>query len=152
MALSYILIYLAVHNGVRSTGKVVYLTALLPYVLLALLLVRGLLLDGAIDGLKYLLVPDWSVLYEFKVWRDAIVQIIFSSGIGVGPLIFYSSCRPKTEKIMKSATWIPVIDAATALFASVVLFCFIGYISKQLGISINDIPINGIELAFVAYP
>jgi SNF family Na+-dependent transporter len=54
--------------------------------------------------------------------------------------------------VFKSAIAIPLINSATSMLAAVVLFTFLGHISKQLGIDINDIPIDGIELAFVAYP
>ena len=93
LLISYILVYFTIWKGVESTGKIVYVTAPLPYLLLLILLIRGLTLDGAKSGIVYLFYPDWSKLANFKVWRDGINQIIFSSGIAFGPLTFYSSCR-----------------------------------------------------------
>ncbi len=91
--LSYILVYFSIWKGVESSGKVVYLTALLPYVLLIIMLLRGLTLEGSGSGLYYLFYPDWSKLGNIKVWRDGVNQVIFSSGIAFGPLVYYSSCR-----------------------------------------------------------
>ena len=45
--------------------QVVYFTATFPYVILIALLVRGVTLPGAVDGLYYLFVPDWNKLGEF---------------------------------------------------------------------------------------
>ena len=69
---AYVLVYFSIWKGVESTGKVVYFTALLPYALLIILLVRGLTLEGSGSGLYYLFYPDWSKLGNAKVWRDGV--------------------------------------------------------------------------------
>ena len=55
--------------------QVVYMTATVPYVFLTILLIRGLTLPGAIDGIKYFVVPDWKRLLEFRVNILIIVQV-----------------------------------------------------------------------------
>lgn len=42
-------------QGVKSTGKVVWLTATMPYVVLTILLMRGLMLEGAATGIHFYL-------------------------------------------------------------------------------------------------
>lgn len=37
-------------RGVKSSGKVVWFTATFPYVVLTIMLIRGVTLDGAIEG------------------------------------------------------------------------------------------------------
>jgi SNF family Na+-dependent transporter len=69
---AYVIVYFSIWKGIESTGKVVYVAALLPYVLLFVLLIRGLTLEGSGRGLKYLFVPNWSKLGEFQVWIDGI--------------------------------------------------------------------------------
>lgn len=50
--------------------QIVYFTATFPYVVLVVLLVRGVLLPGALDGIIYYLKPDWSKLGSPQVrWR-----------------------------------------------------------------------------------
>jgi solute carrier family 6 amino acid transporter-like protein 5/7/9/14 len=46
---------------------VVYFTATFPYVVLIGLLIKGCTLEGAIDGVKFFIVPDWSKLKNFQV-------------------------------------------------------------------------------------
>ena len=139
LAVAYVLVYFSIWKGVESTGKVVYFTALLPYLLLVILLIRGLTLEGAGSGLYYLFYPDWSKLGNLKVWRDGVNQVIFSSGIAFGPLVFYSSCRQPNEKILRSSFWLPIINSATSILAAMVLFTFLGHVSDKLDISIDEI-------------
>ena len=72
LVVAYIIVYFSIWKGIESTGKVVYVAAILPYGLLFVLLIRGLTLEGSGKGLSYLFVPDWSKLSEFSVWIDGI--------------------------------------------------------------------------------
>ena len=47
--------------------QVVYITATFPYVILTILLVRGALLPGAVDGIKFYIIPEWHKLSKPKV-------------------------------------------------------------------------------------
>ena len=77
--------------GVQSSGKVAYFTALFPYLVLAVLLVRGLTLPGAAAGLAFFFAPQWERLLEAGVWYAAVTQTFFSLGVGFGVIITYSS-------------------------------------------------------------
>lgn len=49
------------------TGKVVWITATMPYVVLTILLIRGLMLPGALSGISYYLHPELKKLKETQV-------------------------------------------------------------------------------------
>ena len=54
---SWILIYLIIMKGIESSGKVVYFTALFPYVVLTIFFIRGVTLKGASAGLAHMFYP-----------------------------------------------------------------------------------------------
>ncbi|MCK4322701.1 sodium-dependent transporter, partial [candidate division WOR-3 bacterium] len=62
LAITWILIYLALFKGVKTLGKIVYFTVGIPWLILIIMVIRGLTLPGAIDGLNFYLTPDFSVL------------------------------------------------------------------------------------------
>jgi solute carrier family 6 amino acid transporter-like protein 5/7/9/14 len=60
----WVFIFFALVKGVKSSGKVAYFTAIFPYVVMLILLVRGVTLNGAIDGIRYFVEPQWEKLLE----------------------------------------------------------------------------------------
>ena len=64
-------------SGTKSIGKVVYVTATMPYLLLAILLVRSLLLPGSYIGVKYYLIPDWKKLLQLRVCVTSFYLFVF---------------------------------------------------------------------------
>lgn len=64
----FVLVYFSLWKGVRSAGKVVWVTALAPYVVLIFLLIRGVTLPGAAEGIRYYLTPQWHKLKNSKVF------------------------------------------------------------------------------------
>ncbi|KAF8562982.1 hypothetical protein P879_11959 [Paragonimus westermani] len=63
-----------------------YFTVTSPYLFMIILLIRTALLDGAKEGLRYYLQPDWSKLSDMTVWSDAGTQIFFGYALSLGGL------------------------------------------------------------------
>ena len=64
LAVSWGFVMLTLAGGIKSSGKVVMVTATLPYVFLIALLIRGLMLPGMEDGIEYYLKPQWHKLWD----------------------------------------------------------------------------------------
>lgn len=67
LLLSWIIIFLTLVKGVQSSGKVAYFTAIFPYVVMIILLVRGVTLPGAWEGIMYFITPQWHKVYDPNV-------------------------------------------------------------------------------------
>ena len=63
---AWIIIFLCLIKGIKSSGKVVYVTATFPYIVLVVLLIRAVTLEGAGVGISFYLTPDFNRLADIK--------------------------------------------------------------------------------------
>ncbi|CAI5687367.1 unnamed protein product [Oreochromis niloticus] len=152
LLLSWIICYFCVWKGVKSTGKVVYFTATFPYVMLAVLLVRGLTLPGAIDGIKFYLYPDPSRLADPQVWMDAGTQIFYSYAICIGCLIALGSYNKYNNDCYKDCVYLCLLNSGTSFVAGFAIFSALGFMAYEQNTDISKVAESGPGLAFIAYP
>jgi NSS family neurotransmitter:Na+ symporter len=152
MALTWLTIYLILRKGVRSVSKVVMVTVPLPLILLAILLVRGMTLPGAINGISYYLTPDFNRLTDPKIWLDAYGQIFFSLSLASGVMIGYGSYLGKKAEITNSAFITGLANCGTSFFAGFVVFSMLGYLAQAQGVDVSEVAEKSTGLAFVTFP
>ncbi|XP_048579087.1 LOW QUALITY PROTEIN: sodium- and chloride-dependent GABA transporter 1 [Nematostella vectensis] len=152
LILSWLLVYFCLVKGVKSSGKVVYVTATFPYVILVILFGRGVSLEGAVDGILFYVNPEWDKLLNPEVWVRAATQIFYSLGIGFGSLVTFASYNRFNNNCQKDAVVVALINCGTSIFAGFVIFSVMGYMAFTLGTTVDKVATSGPGLAFVAYP
>lgn len=149
---AWILVYFSLWKSIKSSGKVVYVTATVPYLLIGVFLWRALTLDGAEIGLKYFFQPKWELLLEAEVWVNAAAQNFNSIGIAFGSLIAFSSYNKSSNNIIMDTWAISLTNSFTSLLAGLIVFSTLGNIAKEQGAEIDDVVAQGPGLVFVVYP
>ncbi|TDH04376.1 hypothetical protein EPR50_G00151100 [Perca flavescens] len=114
-------------RGISTSGKAVYVTAILPYIVLAIFLIRGLTLKGALTGLKFLFTPEVDELMNPTTWLDAGAQVFYAFGVGWGGLISFSSYNPVHNNCMQDAVILSVVTGLTSIYAATVTYTIIGF-------------------------
>ncbi|TKS71348.1 Sodium- and chloride-dependent GABA transporter 2 [Collichthys lucidus] len=152
LLLSWIICYFCIWKGVKSTGKVVYFTATFPYVMLVVLLVRGLTLPGALEGIKFYLYPDPSRLTDPQVWMDAGTQIFYSYAICIGCLTALGSYNKYNNNCYKDCVYLCLLNSGTSFVAGFAIFSVLGFMAYEQNTDISKVAESGPGLAFIAYP
>jgi SNF family Na+-dependent transporter len=148
----FVLIYLSIFKGVKTAGKAIWFTALVPYFILIILLYRSLTLDGIFEGLKYYVAPSFERLREYSVWQAAAVQIFFSLGPGFGVLLSYASFSDTNDHVSNTALIASLVNCCTSLLYGTVVFAGLGYLSNRLKIDVRQFTESSMGLVFVVYP
>uniref|UniRef100_A0A8C7ZKC6 Transporter n=1 Tax=Oryzias sinensis TaxID=183150 RepID=A0A8C7ZKC6_9TELE len=149
---AWIIIFLCMLKGIRSSGKVVYVTATFPYFVLIVLIIRGATLEGSLQGIAFYLTPDWARLASAQVWSDAASQIFYSLGIGVGGLLSMASYNKFDNNVIRDTIIITTGNCCTSFFAGFAIFSILGHMAWRKGVSVGEVADTGPGLAFVAYP
>ncbi|XP_020625267.1 sodium- and chloride-dependent taurine transporter-like [Orbicella faveolata] len=152
LLLAWIICYLCVCKGVKSSGKVVYFTATAPYLLLTAILIRGVTLPGAVEGIKFYLTPDLSRLSDGQVWIDAGTQVFFSYSIGNGTLTALGSYNKRKNNFYRDSILFTLFNSGTSFFGGFLIFSVLGFMAKNQGVDIKDVATSGAGLAFIVYP
>ncbi|XP_064622840.1 sodium-dependent proline transporter-like [Lineus longissimus] len=143
---------LGVIKGIKSSGKAVYVTSLVPYILLTILLIRGCLLPGAVDGIIYYIKPDFSKLLEFRIWCEAAIQIFYSVGVFGGGNITYASYNKFHNNCLRDTFFVVTLNCLTSLYGGFAVFAVVGYMAHETGLPVDKVIQSGPGLAFIVYP
>ncbi|CAK6963245.1 sodium-dependent neutral amino acid transporter B(0)AT2 [Scomber scombrus] len=131
---AWAIVSLAMIKGIKSSAKVMYFSSVFPYVVLFIFLIRGLMLDGAMEGVTYMFYPRLEIWGSVQVWRQAATQVFFALGLGYGSVIAYSSYNPVHNNCHRDALMVSCINFMTSVLASLVVFVVLGFRSKNIAL------------------
>ncbi|KAM9832316.1 sodium-dependent neutral amino acid transporter SLC6A17-like [Neosynchiropus ocellatus] len=128
---AWTIVCMGMFKGIKSSVKVMYFSSIFPYVVLFCFLVRGLLLDGAKEGIIFMFYPKLDTWLDIQVWRQAATQVFFALGLGFGSIIAYSSYNPKNNNCHRDAFTVSFINFMTSVLATLVVFAVLGFRAKN---------------------
>jgi len=140
MLITAFIVYQGVQKGIEGAAKL-----LMPalFFLLISLVIYGLTLPNAIEGVKFYLLPDFNLITGASVY-SALGQAFFSLSLGMGALITYGSYVGKDDNIISSAGLVTITDTSVSFLAGLMIF--------PLVFSTGQSPSEGPGLVFVALP
>uniref|UniRef100_A0A8C0HKH4 Uncharacterized protein n=1 Tax=Buteo japonicus TaxID=224669 RepID=A0A8C0HKH4_9AVES len=160
---AWIIVFFCTLKGIHSSGKMVYVMAIFPYLVILTLIIWGATLDGSLDGIRFYLSLDWSRLQSAQVWSDAASQVFFSLGIGFGGLVSMASYNEPIS-ILTSRAWgcdalpgrntlvLAIGTCCTSFFAGFATFSVLGHMAWRNQVPVGSVTDSGPALIFVAYP
>ena len=117
IALTALVVLFGVEKGIEKVSKV-----MMPIlaVLTVGIAIYVLTMDGAMDGLKYYLLPNMSNFSVMTVLA-AMGQLFYSMSLAMGIMITYGSYMPKSTNLESSVRQIEIFDTGFAFFAGLMI-------------------------------
>ncbi|VDH94761.1 solute carrier family 6 (neurotransmitter transporter, amino acid) member 5/7/9/14 [Mytilus galloprovincialis] len=152
LLLCWVVVFVCLVRGIRTSGKIAYFVVTFPMVIMMVLLVRALMMEGNIKGIKFYVTPKWEKLKEPKVWADAAVQVFFSLSACMGGLTTLASYNKFHNNIYSDAILVCLGDTLVSVLAGFSMFAMLGVLSHELDADIESVIQSDIGLTFIVNP
>ncbi len=113
---------LIIIRGARSIEAVVKIFVPLMWLMMIVLIVRGLTMENGIQGVFRLFTPDFSVMSNVQVWKGAFSQMFFTLSLGFGIMTAYASYLPKKSDDVQNATTVSLMNCGFEYIAGLAIF------------------------------
>lgn len=116
--INVIVISFGIKNGIEKSSKI-----LMPllFVFFIILVIRAVTFEGAMDGLRFFLQPDFSKLTASTILY-ALGQSFFSLAVGISVMVTYSSYLKKDVSLPMSAVSVSIMNILVSLLAGLAIF------------------------------
>lgn len=144
IVIGFIVCSKGLQKGVEKVSKFMMGALLL---LMGVLVIRSLTLDGAIEGVKYYLIPDFDKMLEYgagEVIFAAMGQAFFTLSLGIGAIAIFGSYIGKDRTLTGETINVVALDTIVAIVAGLIIIpaCF----------AYNVNPGEGPGLVFITLP
>ncbi|HEY5690695.1 MAG TPA: sodium-dependent transporter, partial [Cyclobacteriaceae bacterium] len=149
--LTILIVAAGVKDGIEKWSSRLMPTLL---VILVMLVIYVLTLDGAIEGLKVYLLPDFSKVLNAQLFTSALGQAFFSLSLGVGSMLVLASYTSKKENLVRLGRLVTLSDVGIAFLAGLLIIPAM-YAASASGTQIFDEAgnlISGPNLIFQVLP
>lgn len=155
MALFLFITGFVVSGGV-SNGIERWSVRLMPtlFSIIIILIIYVSFQEGALEGWKAYLIPDFSRVLDAGLLIDAMGQAFFSMSLGVGTMLVYGSYIQKNENLPTLGAWVALVDIGVAVFAGMLIIPAM-YVAANNGVQIfteSGALIQGDSLIFTVLP
>lgn len=153
LVLAWLMTLGAVYAGVKSSGKVVWVTVPLPVVCMVVLVFRGVSLEGAGEGLRFYLEPtSLEKLFALRTWYEAASQLFFSLSLAVGVMPAFASHNPRSQSVAHDTFIIALSNSLFSVISGIAVFSILGHLAHEQGVGVADVVAGGPGLVFVTLP
>ena len=144
VVLSFGVCSLGVQRGLEKITKVMMIALLAIMVVLA---INSIMMDGAAEGLKFYLIPDFGRMKELGIGYTIVTamnQAFFTLSLGIGAMAIFGSYIGKERSLLGESANIAILDTFVAIVSGLIIFpaCF------TFGVS----PTSGPSLIFITLP
>lgn len=138
--MTILIVFAGVQKGLQRWSEI-----LMPllFLIIIILIVYGLTLSGAKEGIRFLFEPNPQKLTHKSI-MDAMGQCFFSLSLGMGAMLTYGSYMERREKAISSCFWVVIMDTGIAILAGLAIFTIIFTYTNE--------PAQGPGLVFVVLP
>ncbi|KAL1256244.1 hypothetical protein QQF64_011789 [Cirrhinus molitorella] len=141
---------LSLSGGIEEIGGVFH--SYISLLMLLVLLIRGLTLPGALQGVVFYLYPEPARLSDPQVWMEAGTQIFFSYSVCFGSLVALGSYNQYNNNCYRDSLWLCLLNSATSIVAGFAVFSVLGFMANAQGVPFEEVAESGPGLAFIVYP
>lgn len=133
----FMLLTVGIVSGGVVKGIERWSVRLMPTLFAIMILLFGYVMtqDGAMDGLKVYLLPDFSQVLNPDLLISAMGQAFFSMSLGVGTMLIYGSYVSHKENLPKLGAAVSLIDIGVAVLAGLLIIPAM-YVALHNGVQI----------------
>lgn len=135
---------LGLQKGVERMTKIM-MSAL--FIIMIILVVRSVTLPGAVEGLKFYLIPNLDSIKDVGIWTvvyAAMGQSFFALSIGIGSMAIFGSYIDKEHRLQGESINVTILNTLVAILAGLIIF------PACMSFGVN--PGEGPGLIFVSLP